>query len=668
MKFTKLLEPGYIGEMHLRNRMIQPAMGTSYTDAHGYVTKELVDYYYTRAIGGIGLVITEICAVAANGRTIESELQITSNAFIPGLKKIVDAVHAGGAKVCLQLAHGGCFADTGITGEPSVSPSGVSTFQLDWQETRPMTIEEIKEVIVQYGESAKRAKAAGFDAVEVHGAHGFLPLQFLSPYTNRRTDEYGGSFENRARFGLEIIREIRKNVGNHFPIIYRLSAEENTIPEGLCLEEACKFAQLLEKEGVNAIHVTAGTWDSRYHYFEGVKNGTLKHDGYNLTNGIGCGAWIPPYFAPRGLLVPFAEAVKKCVSVPIIAVNSVSPEIGEQALLDGKADFIAIGRQSFADPEYPNKIKEGRAEDIRRCLRCNECQSSLVAPYGVQCSVNPELGKEGDICTKMMPVITPKKVAVIGAGPAGMVAAIVAAKRGQKVTLFEKTDKLGGALYYASIPSFKSDFGAYLKYLEKQVKDLNIEVRMSTLATVDIIKEEKFESVIVATGAQLNKPGYCEICDGVLDPLAILGGDIPAQDNIIVCGAGLVGCETALFLAEHGKKVTMIDMAKTSGPESAFYLRYSLWGALLEAQIDERLEHKIIHMDKNNVICEYNGEKVSLNGDAVVCALGMKSDRTLYDTLIKELPELEIIPVGDMNSPRKVLQAVHEGYHAGRRV
>lgn len=228
MEFKKLLETGKIGTMHLKNRMIQPAMGTSYTDAQGYVTKELADYYYRRSIGGVGLVITEICAVASDGRTIESELQITSNAFVPGLKKIVDAVHAGGAKVCLQLAHGGCFADSGITGEKSVSPSGISTFQLDWQETRPMTIEEIKEVIVKYGESAKRAKAAGFDAVEVHGAHGFLPLQFLSPYTNRRTDEYGGNFEKRARFGVEIVREIKKNVGKNFPVIYRLSVEENT--------------------------------------------------------------------------------------------------------------------------------------------------------------------------------------------------------------------------------------------------------------------------------------------------------------------------------------------------------------------------------------------------------------------------------------------------------
>lgn len=668
MRFKKLLEPGYIGKMELRNRMIQPAMGTNYSDQEGFVTDMLVDYISRRAEGGVGMIITEICLADPKGKVIPGELDLSDDKFIPKMARMVNAAHAGGAKICIQFAHGGCFASKALTGVTPATPSGIATFQLGFEECREMTVEEIKQLIKDYAMAAKRAVQAGFDAVEIHGAHGYMPLQFLSPYTNRRTDEYGGSLENRARFGLEIVRETRKLVGPNFPIIYRLSAEEYTIPEGVTLEEACEFAKMLEHEGVDAIHVTAGTWDSRYQYFEGIKSGELNPADYDTSIGVGCGAWIPPHFTPRGVLIPLAEAVKKCVSVPIITVNSVSPELGEEAIASGKADFVAIGRQSFADPDYPNKVKAQKPETIRRCLRCNECHSSLVAPFGVQCAVNPQTGKEGEKFVEILPAQKKKNVAVVGAGPAGMVAAIVASQRGHQVTLFEKTDHLGGALYYAAKPDFKDDFQQYLNYLIYTVNSSAITVKLNTCVDKDMIVDGKYEAVIMATGAMPANPPIPGLDDSIYSSLDVLDGVIPEGEKILVCGAGLVGCETAMHLSELGKQVTVVDMVDVCAPDAAYYLRYSLWAKMIELHVKEELNCTIKCMTDKSVTVERNQEMLTFEADAVVNALGMKSERGLLEILRKECPNLEIETVGDVNRPRKILSAVHEGYHAGRRI
>lgn len=667
MKFEKLLEPGYIGRMELRNRMIQPAMGTNYSDSSGFVTERLINYISRRAEGGVGMIISEICLPDPSARVIPGELDLSDDIFIPKMARLVDAAHAGGAKICIQFAHGGCFAGKALTGKTPMTPSGIPTFQIDFEECRVMTVEEIHELAVNYGKAAKRAVQAGFDAVEIHGAHGYMPLQFLSPYTNRRTDEYGGSLENRARFPMEVIREVRKNVGSDFPLIYRLSAEEYTIPQGLTLDEACEFAKMIEKD-VNAIHVSAGTWDSRYQYYEGIQNGTLNPDDYDTSMGVGAGTWIPPHFTPRGILIPLAEAVKKCVRLPIIAVNSISPELGEQALANGQADFIAIGRQSFADPDYPNKVMEQEPEKIRRCLRCNECHSSLVAPFGVQCSVNPQTGKEGEDFIKILPAERKKKVAVIGGGPGGMAAAIVAADRGHEVTLFEAKDHLGGALYYAAIPDFKHDFREYLNYLTNKIEGCAITVKLNTEANAKTIHDGKFEAVIAAMGAVPAKPPIKGLDDQVYTALDVLDGNVPKEEEIVVCGAGLVGCETAMFLAEMGKKVTIVDMVSVAAPDAAFYLKYNLRARLIELRVGQELNCEITGITKQGVIGERNGERVEIAGGAVVNALGMSGRCQMLDELRKSLHGINIIPVGDVNQPRKVLQAVHEGYHAGRRI
>lgn len=668
MSYEKLLKPGKIGNMELRNRMIMPGMGTNLAAADGTVSDVIVNYYARRANGGVGLIITEVCCPEPEGRVIPGEIEITNMGFMPGLSRIPHAVHSGGAKVCLQLAHGGCFASEGVTGVQPKSPSGVGTFQLPEDTPRAMTIDEIKELIQKYALSAQRARQCGFDAVELHGAHGYMPLQFLSAYTNRRTDEYGGSLENRARFALETIRAMKESAGEDFPLIYRLSADEQ-VPNGITLEEACTFAKWAEEAGADAIHVSAGTWDSRLHNYNAVMAGEASPEGMNLSQGVATSMWVPPNYTPRGTLVPLAEAVKKYVNIPVIAVCGISPEMGEDLLEHNGADFIAIGRQTIADPDYANKIRDKKPEEIRRCLRCNECLGEVMGSKGISCAVNPEAGKEYEAYTTVVPGNANKKVAIIGSGPAGIQAALTASQRGHDVTLFEKDDRLGGALYYVSAPDFKQDYLDYTNYLIRSIKNSDVKIEMNVKATAQMLQKKGFDTVIVATGANTFIPKIKGTENGnILDPLEVLGGKIPKGNDIIVCGAGLVGCEVSMFLAEKGKKVTMVDMLPEPASELAIYTRWVLNSKLAELGIIVKTNHKINEMTGQYIKCSIDGQKAEFKGDAVICALGLKADRSLLEELRETSTNMEIIPVGDVNQPRKIMQAVHEGFHAARRI
>lgn len=667
--FKNLLKPGKIGNMELRNRMVMPGMGTNLAAADGTVSDIIADYYARRANGGVGLIITEVCCPDPLGRVIPGELEITSSGFMPGLSRIPHAVHSGGAKICLQLSHGGCFASESVTGRQPVSPSGVGTLQLPNDTPREMTKEEIKELIEKYGLAAQRARQCKFDGVELHGAHGYMPLQFLSAYTNRRTDEYGGSLENRARFALETIESIRKHAGKDFALIYRLSADED-VPNGVTIEEACTFAKWAEEAGVDAIHVTAGTWDSRLQTYLDVMAGKVSPEGKRLSHGVATSMWVPPNYTPRGSLVPLAAQIKKHVTIPVIAVCSITPEMAEDIIGKGDADFVSMGRQTIADPDYPSKIYAGKPESIRRCLRCNECLGHVMDSCGITCAVNPEAGKEHECFTKLKPAANKKKVAVVGSGPAGMEATLTAVERGHDVTLFEKDDRLGGALYYVSIPDFKVDYKDYMNYIVNAVKNCGAKIVTGTKVDAALIEKNNFEAVIVATGASTFKPNIEGTDDEtILDPLDVLDGNIPEGKDIIVCGAGLVGCEVAMFLAEKGKNVTMIDMLEEAAPDLTIYTRWVLNSKLAELGIKSKLGHTIVKMTGKNVGCVKDGEKVEFTGDAVVCALGLKSRRELSEELEERFGNsLDIITVGDAVSPRKILQAVHEGFHAARRI
>jgi 2,4-dienoyl-CoA reductase-like NADH-dependent reductase (Old Yellow Enzyme family)/thioredoxin reductase len=666
-KLEKLCTPGKIGSMWLKNRMIMPAMGTNLGNADGTISDNIVNYYAKRAEGGIGLVITEVCSPEHEGICIPGEMEIGDIKFMPSLSRIPHAVHANGGKVALQLAHAGCFAIEVLTGVRPKTPSGVGSLQVPDENPREMSIEEIEDLIVKYGVAAERGKRCGYDAIELHGAHGYLPLQFFSPYTNRRQDEYGGSNKNRARFALNVIREIKNKTGDDFPLIYRMSGAEY-VKDGFTTEMACELAKWVEEAGADAIHVSAGTWDARIQNFFDVMEGKLDPEGLDLTEGIGTSVWVPNHYTRPGSLKHLAAEIKKHVSIPVIAVGSLTPETGEEILEKGEADFIAFGRQSIADPEFPNKIMDNRAEDIRFCLRCNECLAEVMANCGLMCAVNPEAGQEYEVYIENKDAKEIKRIAVIGGGPAGMQAAITASKRGHKVDLFEKNDSLGGQLYYAAIPDFKLEFKDYLAYLIRTVENSSVNIKYNTEVDIEFLKKENYDEIIVATGANTFVPGIVDCNEeDILNPLAVLDGKQPVSDDVIICGGGLVGTEVALFLAEQGKKVKLLDLLDGIAPGMAIYSKWVLQARLKQAGVEVFPYHRIDKMGKDKVEATNlnTSERITLEAKDVICCLGMRPDRKLLDDLIED-GEMLFTPVGDVNGARKIMQATQEAYAAAR--
>lgn len=665
---TNLIKPIKIGKMSLRNRMVMPAMGTNLANADGTASDMIVDYYSRRANGGVGLIITEVCTPEPGGRCIPGELEASSFAFCPGLSRLARAAHSGGAKIALQLAHAGCFASKSVTGIDPISPSGIATAQLPNDTPVAMTIEDIKRLVDSFGMAAMRGKISGFDAIELHGAHGYMPLQFMSKYTNRRTDGYGGSLENRARFALECIASIKQYCGQNFPIIYRLSGEED-VPNGITLDEAIEFAKLVEAAGVDAIHVSAGTWDSRIESLQKALSGEEPPPaGRRLSNGVGSGMWVPPMYTPRGSLVHLAAAVKQHVSIPIIAVGSITPEMGEEIIATGKADLIALGRQIIADPDCPNKVIADRVDEIRPCVRCNECLRNAVNMCGVSCSVNAEAAKEHEAYTKINPASVKRKVMVAGGGPGGMEAARVAAVRGHDVTLYEKNKELGGMLNLISKPDFKKDYRELLRWQKAELDRVGVRVVTGIEVTEDLVNKEKPDAIIVATGARpLRPPIEGANGEGIFDALEVLDGKIPTGQKVIVCGSGMVGAEVGMFLAEHhNKQVVLVDQQPGVILQAEIFTQWVVQGRLLEDGVEVKVNHHINAIAPDSVDCTFGDEAVSIKGDAVVVSPRMKSDQTLYES-VRNLAE-EVIPVGDAVSARMVINAIHEGYHAGRRV
>ncbi|MGB2884494.1 MAG: FAD-dependent oxidoreductase, partial [Dehalococcoidia bacterium] len=495
----------------------------------------------------------------------------------------------------------------------------------------------------------------------------YMPQQFLSRYTNRRTDEYGGSLENRARFGLEVIRAIKETAGPDFNLIWRISAEEY-LKDGLTLEETTQFATWAEEAGADAIHVSAGCFDDKVETLQNVLAGNESPAGKKLSEGISTVVWVPPMYVPRGNMVRLAEAVKKHVSIPVIAVCGISPELGEEVIASGKADIVAIGRQSIADPDWPNKVIAGKPEEIRRCIRCNECLGTAISCRSLGCAVNAEAGREEQSFVALVPVEKPRKVMIVGGGPGGMEAARVAAVRGHKVTLYEKGKELGGMMRYSSVPEFKQDIRDFLQYQILQLRECGVNVVTGTEVTTKLVQSEKPDAVIVASGARPSRPQIDGINDsGIYDAIDVLGGKIPQEKRVIVCGAGLIGVEVALYLAEsHQKKVVLVDMLPTVAPEEMQFAQWILQARLLEAEVDVRLNHCINLINPKSISCTLEGADESIESDAVVVAMGMTADQTLYNELMK-LP-IEVLAIGDAVKARKIIDTVHEGYHAGRRI
>jgi len=635
----KLFQLGEIGTLKLKNRLIRASMWTAYCDAEGFVTQRLLRHYSELALGGVGLVMVEYNHIdKKSSKSNFGQLSVAGDEYVPGLASLATAIKRNGARAGLQISHAG--GQRYLMGLPPRVPSQAPWRAIQNEGQTPaeeLSVEEIEEIVEAFGEAALRAKKAGFDLVEVHACHGYLLTQFLSPATNKRPDRYGGYIQNRMRLLIEIIQNIRNKAGSIFPLTVRLNGSEY-LDGGITIEETLETARMLERYGVNALHVSGGT--------------------HRTTDKI-----IVPMYWPIGYHVWAAEQIKRTVGIPVIASGSfTTPDLAEDVLKAGKADFISLARPLLADPAYPRKAKEGYLEDIVPCIRCNiGCQG---LPEGVvSCTVNVAAGKEDEAGIKK--VTNPKKVAVIGGGPAGMEAARVAAIMGHEVTLFEKR-KLGGMLVEASGPEFKADLRRLIKYLSQQVVKLGVKVIYEN-ADLETVKKITPDIVILAAGAVPIMPDFTgagrPIIVGALD---VLNGAEVGKDLLVV-GGGFVGSETALFLAEQDKKVNIIEMlgqllseVKSPAPRLAFFEKLNKRNVKIETnkKLEEVTEEGII-------VTNEQGEKIPLKADTVILALGLKSDHKLYNEL-KSLPNLDTYIIGDYAEPRNVYDAIHEGHRIAR--
>jgi 2,4-dienoyl-CoA reductase-like NADH-dependent reductase (Old Yellow Enzyme family)/thioredoxin reductase len=637
--FARLFERGLIGGLELKNRIFKPA-AQSTPCTNGYVSERLIRFYEEEARGGVGLIIVGLCRVSPHETEAPSgAIGVENDGRIYDLGALAQAIHDNGAKCCLQLAHFGSHAHPPLR---CVSLEGLENDAwfhehhptLDYYPQQPYTIDEIHELVGFYGDAATRAVRAGFDMVEIHGGHRHGLGCFLSPLTNKRKDEYGGSFENRTKILYEIIADVRKKIGDRFPISVRLNGSDCD-PNGAQIDEAIRMAKKCEELNVNAI---------------------------NMSNQLAVAGGM----APLATHTWAAEAVKKEVPIPVLTCGSINtPDLAEQILRDGRADFIGTGRALFADPYWPKKAKEGRPEDIVPCIRCLECVGPRFSWNGpLACSVNVAIGKE-----KALPLVSaekPKRVAVIGGGVAGMEAARVLTLRGHDVTLFEK-NKLGGILNEASVPEFKEDLRRLIQYYKPQMYKLNINM---VYAEADVHRlENGFDAVIVATGGkpiELNIPGING--NNVHAAIDVLSQKPDIGHEIVIIGGGTVGVELALLLAKQSKVITMVEMLDDIMITENPIIKMIYMNMLHEAGVSILPGRRLESIDEKKVIiADRSGKKDYLAADDVIIAAGMKPDKILRERLEKETG-LEVYSAGDCLAPRKVYDAIHEGNCCARQI
>jgi len=634
---TKLFEPINIGTLDVRNRIVMPPMVTNYGSDTGAVSQRLIDYHVERAKGGVGLGIVEAtCVDSPVGRLSPTQLCIDSDKFIPRLNDLAEAVQVYGARIAIQLHHSGRQTTLVATeGRRPVSPSTVPCPPLG---TRPrrLTVKEIESLVEKYAEGARRAKAAGFDAVELHGAHGYLIQQFLSPYTNKRRDRYGGDPQRRITFAIDVVESVREKVGSSFPVIMRLSGNEY-VEGGLTIEDTKIIARELEEAGVDAIHMSAGLRESY--------------------------AWsVQPMAVPRGCLVHLAEETKKAVSIPVIAVGRINdPALAETIIREGKADLVSMGRALIADPELPRKASEGRLDDIRVCVACNQCVMRMGLCLPVSCTVNAAAGRERE--RKISPTKATKRVLVIGGGPAGMEAARVAALRGHTVTLIEREERLGGQLVLAATPPHKEELENEIKYLVSHIKKLGVKIELGKEATIRTVEEMKPDTVILATGAAPLIPIIPGVDrKSVVTAWDVLKGKVTVGKNVVVAGGGMVGLETAEFLAAKGISVIVVEMLSHVGIDMESRSRYLLLQRLVKCRVEILTGVRVEEITESGVsVTNEKGNRQHLPAETVVLALGAIPIRELADSLKGKVRELYI--VGDCLKPRKAMEAIHGGFY-----
>lgn len=654
--YPNLLSPVKIGKVELRNKTVMAAMGMSQSD-NGFVNKAVINHYAERSKGGVGAIVVEVtCVDAPLGLNTNGMLVIDDDKYIPGMTQLADAIHEGGAKAFLQISHTGRGARRKIIGDQPVGPSAVAmpySFMMGLanEEPRELTVSEIKAIEEKYAQAALRAKKAGFDGIEIHAVGYYLGQQFLSKTANIRKDEYGGSRENRMRFHLNIVRRIRELCGDDFAIIVKLSVVEQGKDGGISIPDGIYFSKRFQDEGVDAIEVLAGKWSSEAGKREKPESAYSDCMAVALCQVVSAGI--------------FAMTGKKKTIQLIGGGRAQNPVIAEKALAGGKCDMIFIGHGLLAQPDLVNLIDEGREDEIRPCIGCGHCiDHQLQHGSRAICSGNAVLAR-GDNDYSIIPAEKKKHVVVIGAGVAGVEAARIAAKRGHDVDIYDMENKVGGQMNLAGLPPYKQHLQLMTPYLERQLEVTGVKVHLGKKITAEEVLAMNPDAVVCATGvkpAVLNLEGM----DRAINAKEILKGAATGK-NVVIIGGGSIGCETAEYLAEKGKKVTIIEMLDTLAGNTGKTAQTILLGHLKGRKVKMLTGCRVDGITLENVFYKAaDGRVLSVPADTVVLAVGDKPETSLYDELKDKVSE--IYNIGDSNGGGIIPNAVYEGYTVGNKI
>ncbi|MEM0240304.1 MAG: FAD-dependent oxidoreductase [Candidatus Nezhaarchaeales archaeon] len=664
----RLFEAGRIGPLELRNRIVMPAVCENFATEDGFITERAIEYYRVRA-KGVGMLIYGASVIYHPQARAVINSAISDDKYIPGLAKLAEAIKSQGAKACIQIMHAGRQTKSSIAKAHPVAPSPVPFIRgslLYPEVPRELTKDEIRDIIKAFGAAARRARDAGWDAIELHAAHGYLLHSFLNPYVNLRKDEYGG-LEGGLRFMEELIGEVRDNMDKNMALLIRINGEDYVAEGGITLVETHIIAKALEKFGVDAINISGRTRDSNHPLAD------------------------PSMASPPGTWIYAAEAVKKTVNIPVIIVHRIyDPFLAEQVLVEGKADFVALARQLLADPEWPIKVKEGRIEDIRPCIYCNEgCYDTLWTLVPITCTVNPMLGREYEL--KIAPAEKPKNVIVVGGGPAGLSAAETLAKRGHRVTLFERSFRLGGNYVYSVGSPLRQDVIRIISYYEVQLRKLGVDVKLGKEFTPDLVDVYRPDAVVVATGAEPIVPKIDGIDAGydrpnVASALEVLAGKINTGEKVLIwtcsyycpyicgtlrraraaCGAGYAAVFAAEKLASEGKLVYLVAERSEIAPGIGFTTRVPMFNRLFFMGVKMSKNVRVKAITEGGVIVSRSGIDSKIVVDTFVHSVGFKPRRELVDALKNKVPEVYVI--GDASLPSNVVNAIHEGFEVGLKI
>lgn len=662
-RFKHLMEPIQIGSMTVKNRIVFPPMNTNLTSEDGCVTPELEAYYLRRARGGAGLIILEAASVSKDSRNHPRQPMICDRKYTASWARLAEKLHRYQTRLSIELVHYGSEAAI----PPRVSPSGISKYKEN--PGKVLTVEEIHRIQEQFVDAAVFAKQAGIDAITLHACHGYLIAEFLSPVFNQRTDQYGGSFENRCRFLLEIIEKCKAALGSKYPIMVRYSANEY-VDGGRGMEESVELARVLEAAGVAAIDISAS-----------------QPSAYLMTT--------PPYCLPhtKGLLAPYSAAIKKAVKIPVFtAIGIRDPEFAEEILEEGKADLIALGRPQIADPEYAGKVLRGESEKIRHCLSCEYCLDTLDDDRKICCAVNTEAGREAEF-DGVCKADSRKRVVVIGGGPAGMEAARVAALRGHDVTLLEKRSALGGTLNAAKLPPNKEMIGRLVEWYERELKALGVTVCLGTEATEETIREMRPDVLFLASGSHYIKRIKGSGLPNVINAYDALTQPEKVGEKVVIVGGGASGAEAAEYFSgalaeveclgadgiggnlrfavkrregEARRQITIVEMLDGICSDMDVFCKETVLFTLEQNGVGFRASCRVeeITEEEVRIFDQKKGQEEILQADTVILAGGLKSN----DTERFQKMDCPVIRLGDARHPGKIKDAVYSAYVEAARI